>query len=150
MIGCRGIVAKYSRLLCDCNRKLDSPTLFRTIADGKEIQLNKEVTPEDRDQRLQLLYYPYHTAIDEELQRHPAKLVFSLHSFTPEYEGSKRKVEVGLLFSGDPELATSVSPFSFVIQKDERVLETLKLLWPYLSFPIPSFTSLFVFIFLLF
>ena len=111
MIGCRGIVAKYSRLLCDCNRKLDSPTLFRTIADGKEIQLNKEVTPEDRDQRLQLLYYPYHTAIDEELQRHPAKLVFSLHSFTPEYEGSKRKVEVGLLFSGDPELATSVSSF---------------------------------------
>ena len=35
------IVAKFSRLLCDCNRPLDSETLFRKTAEGKQIHLNQ-------------------------------------------------------------------------------------------------------------
>jgi len=35
------VIARFSRLLCDCNRPLDAPTLFRTVADGKPIALNQ-------------------------------------------------------------------------------------------------------------
>mgnify|MGYP002384708844 CR=1 FL=1 len=38
---CKGIVAKFSRLLCDCNRPLDSETMFRKVADSKMVELNK-------------------------------------------------------------------------------------------------------------
>jgi len=77
------------------------------------------VTAEDRKERLNLLYHPYHHAIDAHLTSHPAKLVFSVHSFTPEYEGNKRKVEVGLLFYHDAGLATEVSS-SLVLRKGNR------------------------------
>ena len=46
--------------------------------------------------------------MDAALRAHPASLVFSIHSFTDMYEGSKREVEIGMLFSESDDLASPV------------------------------------------
>jgi predicted N-formylglutamate amidohydrolase len=35
------VIAQFSRLLVDANRPLDSPTLFRDVADGQPVHLNQ-------------------------------------------------------------------------------------------------------------
>lgn len=38
------ILARFSRILLDCNRALGDPTMFRTHADGIEIELNTNLS----------------------------------------------------------------------------------------------------------
>ena len=40
-LGAVAVVARFSRLLCDCNRPLTAETLFRAVADGQPIVLNQ-------------------------------------------------------------------------------------------------------------
>ena len=111
-VGGRAVIAKFSRLLCDCNRMLDSDTLFRAVADGKKLALNASVSAEEREKRLNLLYHPYHAALDAELDDPtvpPVKLIFSIHSFTDMYEGQKRELEVGVLCKEDDAIAVRMT-----------------------------------------
>jgi predicted N-formylglutamate amidohydrolase len=92
------VLAGFTRLLVDANRDLSSATLFRETCDGEPVQLNAELTKRERARRLEDFYEPYHQAIDAECRRRPRRLLFSVHSFTPEYEGVRRTVEIGVLF----------------------------------------------------
>lgn len=97
--GWPAVLSRFSRLLIDPNRPLDSDTLFRDVADGQPVYLNSEASDSEKTQRIEQLYKPYHSAVDTLLSRQEVHLGFSIHSFTPVYEGSPRKVEVGVLFS---------------------------------------------------
>jgi len=97
--GClSAITAEFSRLLLDCNRPIGSDTMFRDKCDGVTVELNKNITEEEKERRIKTLYEPYHNAIAEQVEKKKPKLVFSVHSFNPEYEGEKREMEVGILF----------------------------------------------------
>ena len=50
----------------------------------------------------------YHAAIDHALGSDPARLILSIHSFTPLYEGTPRAVELGVLFDEETELAETL------------------------------------------
>ncbi len=104
-LGAPAVLARFSRLLIDANRPLDSDTLIRAVADGQPIGLNTDVTAEDRQRRIDGCYMPYHEALDATIAANPGATVLAMHSFTPLYEGQPRAVEIGVLFDDDEALA---------------------------------------------
>lgn len=100
-----GVVARFTRLLVDPNRPLDSPTLFRTEADGLPVSLNTGLSEADRIRRIEGYYRPYHAAIDRCIEAIRPTLVLAIHSFTPVFEGKPRSVEIGVLHSEQLALA---------------------------------------------
>lgn len=100
-----GVLARFTRLLVDPNRAEDEDELFRTEAEGAPVLTNVDLSEAERERRLTGLYRPYHEAIDTLLERSTAPIVFSVHSFTPVYEGKPREMELGVLFNREVELA---------------------------------------------
>lgn len=99
------VLAGFSRLLIDPNRPLESDTLFRQNADGKTVQLNQMLLEAERTRRIERFYGPYHAAVRAMVQRSRGDTVFSIHTFTDNYEGDARVLEIGVLFDHDEEPA---------------------------------------------
>jgi predicted N-formylglutamate amidohydrolase len=104
------VLGGFSRLLVDANRAAGDPTLFRTVADGRTVALNAQLTDAERRERVARFHAPYHAAIDLLLLRYPAAgVIVSMHSFTPVYEnGPPRGMEIGVLFDTEDALAAVV------------------------------------------
>jgi predicted N-formylglutamate amidohydrolase len=102
------IYAKYSRLLCDVNRHITADTLFRKQGDGKIVDLNKNVDQLESLNRITKYYVPYYYTLKEKAAELKPKFVFSVHSFTPVYEGKQREVEIGILFNRSEELSEKI------------------------------------------
>jgi predicted N-formylglutamate amidohydrolase len=99
------VLSRFSRLLIDPNRPLDSDTLFRDNADGKRVHLNEGLLEGERKRRIDRFYTPYHAAVSAMVERSRGDTVFSIHTFTDNYEGHRRVLEVGVLFDHDEEPA---------------------------------------------
>ncbi|KPK13746.1 MAG: hypothetical protein AMJ62_14560 [Myxococcales bacterium SG8_38] len=99
------ILSRFSRLLIDPNRPLDADTLFRTNADGKKVHLNEALLDAERQRRIDRFYHPYHSAVRAMVARSRGDTVFSIHTFTDNYEGDARVLELGVLFDDDEEPA---------------------------------------------
>lgn len=95
------VLARFTRLLIDPNRALSSPTLFRARCDGDPVELNQGLSEVQRRQRVSDYYEPYHSALAAQAARLRPRLVFSVHSFTPVYEGQLRSVRLGVLYDRD-------------------------------------------------
>jgi predicted N-formylglutamate amidohydrolase len=106
-LGAGAVVAGFSRLVIDPNRPLDSDTLVRTTAEGRDIAMNAVVEPGSLERRLSL-WRAYHAALDALFLSSRAPLALSVHSFTPLYEGQRRVVEVGVLFDREEALAVEL------------------------------------------
>lgn len=103
------VLSRFTRLLADPNRAEEDDSLFRTRADGEPVELNLRIDDDDRRRRLEGYHRPYHRAIDERLGAHRAEILFSIHTFTPVYEGQVRRVEVGVLFDTQERLACDLA-----------------------------------------
>lgn len=103
--------SNFSRLLCDVNRPITSETLFRKEGDGNLILLNKNITKEEEEYRLDRYYYSYYSAFREISLKIKPKIIISIHSYTPLYEGQKRDVEIGVLSSFSDEISQKVLIF---------------------------------------
>lgn len=100
------VLSRFSRLIIDPNRPEDSPTLFRTHAEGAPVHLNTtHLTPREAERRIEELLRPYHTVVDARVGFSGAHTLLSMHSFTPVYEGERRALEVGVLHDLDEGLA---------------------------------------------
>jgi predicted N-formylglutamate amidohydrolase len=99
------VLAGYSRLVVDCNRRPDDPEAFRSASDGWEIPGNQGLTELDRRLRLASLFEPYHAAITAQLDGFRSRgilpLVIAIHTFTPRMEGQDRPWHVGVLWHRD-------------------------------------------------
>jgi predicted N-formylglutamate amidohydrolase len=106
------VLSGYSRLVVDCNRHLDDPTLMPAVSDGTAIAANATLAPEERQARLDALYYPYHRAIAHALDRLAAAgiapALLSIHSCTPEMNGAFRPWHIGICWEQDRRLAGPV------------------------------------------
>ncbi|GBG27418.1 Hypothetical Protein FCC1311_036392 [Hondaea fermentalgiana] len=91
----------YSRLFVDVNRPVSSSTLARTLCDQQAVELNRDVqvSPQALEERIRRYYLPYHGEIERVAQETGAKTAISVHTFTPNYEGSVRDFEIGVLYS---------------------------------------------------
>jgi len=105
LLNAPAVLSRFSRLLIDPNRPLDSETLFRDNADGKRVHLNETLLQTERERRIDRFYVPYHAAVRAMVERSRGDTVFSIHSFTDNYEGKRRVLELGVLFDHDEEPA---------------------------------------------
>lgn len=103
------VLSRFSRLLVDPNRPLGDATLFRTEAEGAPVELNRDLGEAERTHRLDRYHRPYHEAIHQRLAGHGSSVLFSIHTFTPVYEGQVRKMEVGVLFDTQEALAIELA-----------------------------------------
>ncbi len=103
------VVARYSRLVVDCNRQLLDPGAFLEYGDGILVPGNRNLSQADKDARADAIYWPYHHAIDEQIKRlravGPPPAFIAIHSFTPVLNGKSRTTEIGVLWDKDKRLA---------------------------------------------
>jgi predicted N-formylglutamate amidohydrolase len=108
-LGVTAVVAQYSRLVVDCNRELMDPGAFLEYGDGILVPGNRNLTQADKDARANAIYWPYHNAIDKQIQRlralGPPPAFISIHSFTPVLNGVSHDVEMGVLWDKDARLS---------------------------------------------
>ncbi len=103
------VVAGYSRLVIDQNRHLGDPTSIPAISDGVVIPGNRDVTADDARRRADEFFWPYHNAIEAEIERLRTRgvtpAIISIHSFTPSFQGFERPWHVGILSHRDRRVA---------------------------------------------
>ncbi|MEO0575784.1 MAG: N-formylglutamate amidohydrolase [Pseudomonadota bacterium] len=106
------VLAHYSRLVIDANRRLDDPTLLLGTANGEPVAANIDLPAIDIDARIQDLYVPFHAAVEAELQRltavGPPPLYVAIHSFTPHLADQGRPWHVGVMWDQDEQTARHV------------------------------------------
>lgn len=107
--GWPAVLADFCRLLADPNRAEEHPDLVRTHADGAPIALNQHVDAAERVRRLDRFHRPYHAAVERLVVDNPGAALLSIHSFTDVYEGSRRTLELGVLFDRDEAIATAMA-----------------------------------------
>ena len=120
------IAQKISRLVYDCNRPPDSPDAMRSISEVYEIPGNINLTPAQKQARVDAVYNPFRTAlretIDQRLKQGVHSTVVTIHSFTPTYHGKMRDVEIGILHDTDSRVADMMlgnAGFRYNVQRNE-------------------------------
>lgn len=107
--GAPAVLAGYSRLVVDLNRKLGDPTMIPALSEDTVIPGNRNLTPADKERRIEFLHRPYHRAVEESLAalraRGPGPAFVSVHSFTPVYKSVSRPWHVGVLWDRDGRIA---------------------------------------------
>ncbi len=101
------VLSGYSRLLIDCNRPLQSPESIAEQSAGVIIPGNRNLSAQQREQRIATFFQPYHQAITQLLDARQAQttLLLSIHSFTPTLNGQQRPWQVGVSYWHDHRLA---------------------------------------------
>lgn len=106
------VLAGYSRLAVDCNRDPADPQAYLDFGDGVAIPGNRGLTAEQKQRRSRQLFQPYHAAIEAQLARltpvGASPVMLAIHSFTPVFEGVARPWDAGILWDGDPRVATAL------------------------------------------
>lgn len=101
------VAQTYSRLVIDCNRRLDAPDSIVEVSDGTRITGNLALTRDQIEARQREIYTPYHERIsrllDARMQRGTALIL--LHSYTPVFAGIARPWHAGVLYNRDDRLA---------------------------------------------
>jgi predicted N-formylglutamate amidohydrolase len=108
-LGVPAVLTRVSRLLIDCNRGEDDPTLIMRLSDGAIVPGNRVLPAAEREERIRRFYRPYHDAvaalIDEALEADVVPVLLSMHSFTPVWRGAPRPWHAAILWDKDPRLA---------------------------------------------
>lgn len=120
------VLSDFSRLLIDPNRPVDSPTLVVKRCGEVPVSFNQGIASDVIRHRIEALYTPFHDAIDHTVRtrvaRGPARLV-SMHSYTPDYLGQKRLMEIGVLYDdyeADAErIAAALEREGFIVALNE-------------------------------
>ena len=92
----------YSRLVVDCNRPLDNPSLIPKISETTAVPGNVGLGKEDRALRLDTLFHPFQSAVSRRLDVRAAAgratFVVGVHSYTPVFKGEVRPWHAGILY----------------------------------------------------
>ena len=81
MLDAPAVLAGYSRLIVDLNRKLHEPSAFIKVSDGIAIPGNLEMTEHEREARVQSFFNPYHEAISRKLAEFRGRGVVPVRSY---------------------------------------------------------------------
>lgn len=93
-LGVELFVGGCSRLLVELNRSVGHRALWS--------EYSRQLSPRRRGEVLRRFYFPYRRAVENRIRkdaRHGRRVYhLSVHSFTPVWEGQRRKADVGLLY----------------------------------------------------
>jgi len=96
-------IGKYSRLLIDLNRPIESATSIPVRSEATDIPGNVQLSPGERQLRVDRIFTPFQAAISAHLDRRKkygrATSIVAIHSFTPIFLGQARPWETGVLFN---------------------------------------------------
>ncbi|HLY58851.1 MAG TPA: N-formylglutamate amidohydrolase [Stellaceae bacterium] len=99
----------FSRLVIDCNRAFNDPSLIPEVSDNVPVPGNRGLRTAEREARIAAFHRPYHEAITECVagfgRRGIVPAIVSIHSFTPRMNGEDRPWHVGVLWDRDPRMA---------------------------------------------
>ncbi|MFC5386245.1 N-formylglutamate amidohydrolase [Aquamicrobium segne] len=98
-----------SRLVIDCNRPLDAHNLITQVSETTTVPGNANLTPEQKQARIDLVWQPFHDTIaavldERQAQGRETRLV-SVHSYTPVFFGKQRPWHIGIIHDEDERLA---------------------------------------------
>jgi predicted N-formylglutamate amidohydrolase len=101
------VLSGYSRLVIDCNRPLHNAESIAEQSAGVPVPGNRDLSPLEREMRINALFRPYHGAISRLLdaRSHKPSLLLSIHSFTPVLNGRARPWHIGVSYGRDRRLA---------------------------------------------
>jgi predicted N-formylglutamate amidohydrolase len=103
------VLQTYSRLVIDCNRAPGVPSSIPEISEHTEIPGNRELADTDQNARVSEIFTPYHNRIAALLDARAAAgrrtVYVAMHSFTPNFKGESRAMEIGVLYNRDRQLA---------------------------------------------
>jgi predicted N-formylglutamate amidohydrolase len=106
------ISAKTSRLLYDCNRPPTEPSSIPEKSEVFEIAGNQELSVSEREDRATQFYYPFYNFVDVTILKAMADgkkpIIITVHTFTPQYFGNTRSVEIGIIHDEDSILAENM------------------------------------------
>ncbi|MBK07634.1 MAG: hypothetical protein CL920_10425 [Deltaproteobacteria bacterium] len=108
-----GLFSRFSRLICDPNRKPEDGTWIRTDVEGYTPSFNRNIDDAERQRRFEMYHDPYHEAIDQALHKRLDMdrdvLLLSMHSFTPKLGEELRPMEIGVLYDDHEAIAKRVA-----------------------------------------
>ena len=106
------ILQRYSRLAYDCNRPPEQASAMPELSEIFEIPGNTNLSAAEKLARINGIARPFHAVIEGHLDMRAANghrtIPVSIHSFTKNYKGKDRAVELGLLFDRDAWLANQL------------------------------------------
>ncbi|WP_374764093.1 N-formylglutamate amidohydrolase [Yunchengibacter salinarum] len=106
------VLAPVSRLVIDCNREPDHPTLVPDRSDGVMIPANQGLDGAAIAARKAAWYDPFHDAaadlVASHLREGRVPLVVGMHSFTPVMNDKVRPWHIGFLWNRDRRLAQAM------------------------------------------
>lgn len=104
-LGVRPFLGRYSRLYADLNRSPGHPGIVPAIAFGVPVPGNHGLPPEAIALRVAEHHRPFWDAVAGAVAqvhgRGAGALHISMHSFTPELNGVRRELDLGVLFDPD-------------------------------------------------
>lgn len=102
------VLSAISRLVADCNRHRDDPTLAPAVSDGTVIPGNRDLTHAQLGQRWDTFHQPYHRAIERAVEAKLAAgqspIVIAVHSMTEAMKGVVRPWQIALCADRDRRL----------------------------------------------
>ena len=111
----RALIAQYSRLIVDLNRRYEHNTLIPDQGEGKPIPGNKDLDPNARHVRLNEIYEPYHQKIQDMLNAYidndQVPVLISIHSFNREFFKVTRPWDIGVLWARDRRVSDQVHSY---------------------------------------
>lgn len=101
------VAGGMSRLVYDLNRPPQSPTAIPERSEIFEVPGNRGLGDAARAQRVVKVYEPFRAALAREIatRRGALRLMVTVHSFTPVFNGTPRAVELGILHGRDARFA---------------------------------------------
>ncbi len=101
----RLVYSNVSRLVYDCNRPLECHDAIPETSEIYTIPGNQTLTKQQKQSRAITYYEPFRRLLAAELWQQTSPYMITIHSFTPNYHGKKREVEIGIIHDTDSRLA---------------------------------------------
>ena len=107
LLDATAVLQTYSRLVIDCNRDPSWPSAMPEISERTAIPGNIGIAPNERQDRVDAIFTPYHDRIRGLLDARAGRrtILVAMHSFTPSFKGESRAMQIGILHDQDPKAA---------------------------------------------
>lgn len=92
------VLSRASRLVLDANRHPADPTLALSCTHDGPVSFNQSISDSALDARIQRFHVPLHDEISRVMTVARPRLLVSVHTFTPVWQGNLRDLEAGILF----------------------------------------------------
>lgn len=102
------VAGAVSRLIYDCNRPPEAASAILDQSEGHDIPGNIGLSGADRADRVVRYYLPFEAAVRDTMDAANARVLVTVHSFTPVFMGQTREVEIGILHDSDTRLADAM------------------------------------------